>query len=150
MTGWRCGWAAGNKQAVEVLGRLKSNIDSGVFQAVQYAAIAGLNGSQECLSRMNGVYRRRRDMALAALKDMGWDITPPKATFYLWLKAPDGFTSESFAEHLIDRAGVVVTPGTGYGKYGEGYFRVSLTVADPLLQEALQRLKSTLGKVTFG
>jgi LL-diaminopimelate aminotransferase len=149
MTGWRCGWAVGNKHAIEVLGRLKSNIDSGVFQAVQYAAIAGLNGSQQCVSRINGVYRKRRDMALAALGEIGWDITPTKATFYLWLKVPKGFTSESFAEHLIDRAGVVVTPGTGYGNYGAGYFRISLTLSDALLQEALKRLKSTLGRVSF-
>ncbi|MEW6172159.1 MAG: LL-diaminopimelate aminotransferase [Bacillota bacterium] len=149
MTGWRCGWAVGRRDAVEVLGRLKSNIDSGVFQAVQYAAIAGLTGDQDCVARINAIYRKRRDTAVSALREMGWSIEPPSATFYLWLPVPKGFTAESFAENLIDNAGVVITPGTGYGQYGAGYFRISLTIPDDRLQEALKRMKRVLGKVEF-
>lgn len=149
MTGWRCGWAAGNREAIDVLGRLKSNIDSGVFQAVQYAAIAGLTGDQECVTRINNVYQERRNTAVTALREMGWAAEPTKATFYLWLPVPKGFASESFAEYLIDEAGVVITPGTGYGKYGTGYFRISLTLPDQRLKEALDRMKRVLGKVNF-
>jgi LL-diaminopimelate aminotransferase len=149
MTGWRCGWAAGNREAVEVLARLKSNIDSGVFQVIQYAAMAGLTGPQDCLDRTNALYRERRDLAVAALKEMGWRVEPPRATFYLWLPVPAGFTAESFAEALIEQAGVVVTPGTGYGKYGAGFFRISLTLSTERLREALERMKRTLGRVSF-
>jgi LL-diaminopimelate aminotransferase len=149
MTGWRCGWAAGNRDAIDALGRLKSNIDSGVFQALQYGAIAGLTGDQECVSRINSIYQKRRDVAVSALKEMGWEAERTKATFYLWLPVPNGFTSESFAEHLINEAGVVITPGTGYGKYGNGYFRISLTLPDQRLEEALGRMKRVLGRVSF-
>jgi len=149
MTGWRCGWAAGRADVVEVLGRLKSNIDSGVFQVVQCAAIAGLSGPQDCLAAINALYKKRRDIAVAALREMGWVLNPPRATFYLWLPVPRGYTAESFAEHLIEGAGVVVTPGTGYGKYGAGYFRISLTLPTERLQEAFGRMKQLLGRVTF-
>lgn len=149
MTGWRCGWAAGKKEVIEVLGRLKSNIDSGVFQVVQYAAIAGLAGPQGCLAEINALYKERRDIAVAALKEMGWLVEAPRATFYLWLPVPPGYTSESFAEYLIEGAGVVVTPGTGYGKYGAGYFRISLTLPTERLKEALERMKKLLGRVNF-
>ncbi|MEW6573081.1 MAG: LL-diaminopimelate aminotransferase [Bacillota bacterium] len=149
MTGWRCGWAVGNAEAVDCLGRLKSNIDSGVFQVVQYAAIAGLSGPQDALTEVNKLYKERRDIAVNALKGMGWSVEAPKASFYLWLPVPKGFTSESFAEELIARAGVVVTPGTGYGKYGAGFFRISLTIPTPRLQEAFDRLKQVLGRVSF-
>ncbi|ACX52483.1 LL-diaminopimelate aminotransferase [Ammonifex degensii KC4] len=149
MTGWRLGWAAGKEEAVEVLGRLKSNIDSGVFQPIQYAGIKALDGPQECVKEMNALYKVRRDLAVAAFREMGWKIDPPKATFYLWLPVPSGFTSESFAEYLVEEAGVVVTPGTGYGRHGEGFFRVSLTLPTERLQEALVRMKRVLGKVSF-
>lgn len=149
MTGWRCGWAAGKRDAIDCLGRLKSNIDSGVFQVVQHAAIAGLTGSQENLTEVNALYKARRDIAVNALREMGWPVEPPKASFYLWLPVPKNFTSESFAEELIEKAGVVVTPGTGYGKYGAGYFRISLTVPTSRLQEAFDRLKRVLGRVSF-
>ena len=147
MTGWRCGWAAGNKEAVELLGRLKSNIDSGVFQAIQQAAVVALTGPQEGISQVNDLYRERRDIAMGALRDMGWRVSTPRATFYLWLPVPQGFTDESFATHLVEEAGVVVTPGSGYGRYGAGYFRISLTLPTPRLQEALTRMKRVLGKV---
>jgi len=149
MTGWRCGWAAGKKEAIDCLGTLKSNIDSGVFQVVQYAAIAGLTGPQETLAQMNDLYKERREIAVNALREMGWHIQPPKASFYLWLPVPRNFTSESFAEELIEKAGVVVTPGSGYGKYGAGYFRISLTVPTGRLREAFDRLKQVLGRVSF-
>lgn len=149
MTGWRCGWAVGRKDAIECLGRLKSNIDSGVFQAVQRAAIAGLTGPQDALAEINELYKQRRDIAVSALREMGWSVEPPKASFYLWLPVPKGFSSESFAEELIEKAGVVVTPGTGYGSHGAGFFRVSLTVPTARLLKAFDRLKQVLGKVSF-
>ncbi|MEW6182372.1 MAG: LL-diaminopimelate aminotransferase [Bacillota bacterium] len=149
MTGWRCGWAAGRRDAVEVLGRLKSNIDSGIFQAIQFAATAALTGDQECVAKTNALYQKRRDTAVAALREMGWHIDPPMATFYLWLPVPKGQTAESFAEYLIDNAGVVITPGTGYGKYGDGYYRISLTIAGNRLREAMTRMKRILGKIEF-
>ncbi|MEW6446999.1 MAG: LL-diaminopimelate aminotransferase [Bacillota bacterium] len=149
MTGWRCGWAAGRGDVIDYLGRLKSNIDSGVFQVVQYAAIAGLTGSQGSVAEVNALYKERRDIAVRALQEMGWPVDPPKASFYLWLPVPKGFTSESFAEELIEKAGVVVTPGNGYGKYGDGYFRISLTIPTDRLREAFDRIKRVLGRVSF-
>ncbi|MGQ9532464.1 MAG: LL-diaminopimelate aminotransferase [Desulfotomaculales bacterium] len=148
MTGWRAGWAAGNAAVVDALARLKSNIDSGLFQAIQYAAIAALRGPQEGVDALRRLYQERRDLALGALRDMGWDIPPPGGTFYVWAPVPEGYTSESFAEEVLERAGVVVTPGNGYGRYGEGYFRISLTLPTERLAEALGRMKRALGRVT--
>lgn len=149
MTGWRIGFAVGNKDAVEVMGRFKSNIDSGVFQAIQYAGIAALTGDQNCVDEMRAVYEERRNMALPALKRMGWEIKIPKATFYLWLPVPKGYTSAAFAEMILEKAGVIITPGNGYGKYGEGYFRIALTVEKEKMQEAFNRMYSAIGKVEF-
>jgi len=149
MTGWRIGWAAGNPGAVEALGRLKSNIDSGVFQAVQYAAAAGLTGPQDIVDKQNAVYRERRDILVEGLNSLGWNIEKPQATFYVWAPVPPGYTSESFAELMLDKAGVVVTPGTGYGKNGEGYFRMALTVGKERIQEALNRIENGIGRVRF-
>jgi LL-diaminopimelate aminotransferase len=140
MTGWRVGMAVGNHEAVRLLGQIKTNIDSGVFQVVQRAAIAALSGPDN--SALNHVYESRQARALAAFRDMGWnDIAAPDATFYLWLPVPDGFTSVSFATRVLDEAGVNLTPGNGFGSEGEGYFRVSLTVPDHRLDEALERLR---------
>jgi LL-diaminopimelate aminotransferase len=149
MTGWRIGWAAGCPEVIEALGRLKSNLDSGQFQAIQYAAMAGLNGSQEVISRVNELYRERRDILVEGLNSLGWKLEKPKATFYIWAPVPTGYTSESFAELVLERTGVVITPGTGYGANGEGYFRISLTVDTARLKEAVERLKSNLGPVKF-
>jgi LL-diaminopimelate aminotransferase len=119
MTGWRIGWAAGNRDAVEALGRFKSNVDSGVFQAIQYAGIEALQGPQESIKESCKIYEERRDIAMNGLRKMGWNIKPPQATFYLWAPVPKGFTSASFAELMLDKAGVIITPGNGYGEYGK-------------------------------
>lgn len=149
MTGWRIGWAAGNPEVVDALGRLKSNIDSGQFQAIQYAAMAGLNGPNDIVDKMCDIYRQRRDILVDSLNQMGWSLEKPKATFYIWAPVPAGFTSESFTELVLEKAGVVVTPGTGYGESGAGYFRMSLTLPTPRLEEAVQRMKNSLGELSF-
>ncbi|MDS1029632.1 LL-diaminopimelate aminotransferase [Bacillota bacterium LX-D] len=149
MTGWRIGWAAGRSDVIEALGRLKSNVDSGAFQAVQYAGIEALTGSQECVKKMQEIYRERRDIAVDGLNAMGWNLEKPKATFYLWVPVPKGYTSASFAELVLDKAGVIVTPGNGYGEYGEGYFRISLCIPKERIAEALQRMQQAIGKVEF-
>jgi len=149
MTGWRIGWAAGHPDVVEALGRFKSNVDSGQFQAIQYAAIKGLTGPQDAVQQMQRVYQERRDILVEALNDMGWRLEKPKATFYVWAPVPAGHTSESFAELVLDKAGVVITPGTGYGKNGAGYFRVALTVPKERMLEALNRMKKNIGSVKF-
>ncbi|MCX5780534.1 MAG: LL-diaminopimelate aminotransferase [Firmicutes bacterium] len=149
MTGWRIGWAAGNRDAIEVLSRIKSNIDSGVFQAIQYAAIEALLGPQECVAQANAIYAERRDTALAGLRRMGWEVKPPQASFYFWAPVPRGYTSASFCEMVLEKTGVIITPGNGYGEYGEGYFRIALTVNQERMQEAFDRMYKALGKVEF-
>ncbi|HZK18853.1 MAG TPA: LL-diaminopimelate aminotransferase, partial [Clostridia bacterium] len=149
MTGWRIGWAAGNAEAVDAIGRLKSNIDSGAFQAVQEAAIAGLTGNQDVVKDICDVYRRRRDKVVDALNSMGWQLEKPKAAFYIWAPVPPGYTSESFSEMILEKSGVVVTQGNGYGEQGEGFFRISLTIDDERLEEALRRLKENVAEVEF-
>ena len=149
MTGWRIGWAAGNTQVIKALGRLKSNIDSGVFQAVQEAAIEGLLGNQDVLKEINRVYQERQDIVIEGLTELGWKLERPKAAIYVWPKVPKGFTSASFCELVLEKAGVVLTPGNGYGDYGEGYFRISLTIATDRLQEAIRRMKENLGHLEF-
>ncbi|WP_227767011.1 LL-diaminopimelate aminotransferase [Zhaonella formicivorans] len=149
MTGWRIGWAAGRADVIEALGRLKSNLDSGAFQAVQYAGIAGLLGDQECVQRMCEVYRERRDVVVDGLNAMGWSLEKPKATFYIWAPVPKGYTSAGFAEVVLEKAGVIVTPGNGYGEYGEGYFRISLCIEKERIIEALRRMQEAIGKVEF-
>lgn len=149
MTGWRIGWAAGNSQVVEALGRLKSNIDSGQFQAIQYAGIAGLTGPQDTVARMREIYRERREVVVEGLNAMGWNLEKPKGSFYVWAPVPMGYTSSEFAEVVLEKAGVIITPGNGYGTYGEGYFRIALTVDKERIREALQRMQAALGKVQF-
>ncbi|WP_054694886.1 LL-diaminopimelate aminotransferase [Syntrophomonas palmitatica] len=149
MTGWRIGWAAGQAKAIEVLGRYKSNIDSGVFQAIQYAGIEALEGPQDSIEVMRAIYQERRDLALTWLTRLGWKITPPKASFYFWVPVPKGYTSSSFAEFILEKAGVIITPGNGYGKHGEGYFRIALTVDKSRIEEAFQRIEKVIGKVEF-
>ncbi|MGI9952310.1 LL-diaminopimelate aminotransferase [Moorellaceae bacterium AZ2] len=149
MTGWRLGWACGRADVVEALGRIKSNIDSGVFQAVQYAGIAALTGPQDGLREVCRVYRERRDLVVEGLNSMGWRLSKPLGTFYVWAPVPAGYTSESFAETVLEKAGVIVTPGNGYGKYGEGYFRIALTIDKERIKEAFTRLRRALGQVKF-
>ena len=149
MTGWRIGWAVGHPEVVEALGRLKSNIDSGQFQAIQYAAMAGLNGSDEIVQKMCAIYQERRDILIDGLNSLGWKLDKPKATFYIWAPVPAGHTSESFAELVLDKAGVVITPGTGYGEMGAGYFRMALTIGKERLLEGMDRISKNIGPVKF-
>lgn len=140
MTGWRVGMAVGNPQMIDALRRMKSNLDSGIPQAIQYAAIEALRGPQDCIKEHNLLYQRRRDRMVKTLTEIGLKIKPPKASLYLWAKIPHGYTSAEFATRLLNEARVVVTPGTGYGRYGEGYIRLSLTVPDNEVKEGLARL----------
>ena len=149
MTGWRIGWAAGNARVIEALGRIKSNIDSGVFQAIQEASIEGLLGNQDIIEETRKIYQERQDIVIEGLTALGWSVERPKATIYVWPKVPKGFTSASFCELILDKAGVVVTPGNGYGEYGEGYFRISLTINTERLREALKRLQDNFGRFEF-
>jgi len=141
MTGWRIGFAVGNREAVEGLGAIKSNIDSGVFQAVQWAGIKALTGPQDCVIEMRGIYQERRDIMIRGLKEAGFEVSKPKATFYLWVKSPTGYSSTEITTKLLEEAGVVVTPGNGFGGPGEGYFRIALTQDKDRLQEAVDRIR---------
>lgn len=147
MTGWRIGWAAGNPEVIKALATLKSNLDSGVFQAIQYAGIAALEGSQDCIEKMRAVYQERRDVAVAGLRSLGWKGGLPKATFYMWIQVPEGYTSTQFAEIVLEKAGVVITPGIGYGERGEGYFRIALTIDKKRIEEAFARMRNAFGKL---
>ncbi len=140
MTGWRIGWMAGNEQVVEALGRVKTNVDSGIFQAVQYAGIAALDTPQEWIDERNSHMQRRRDQVISSLRAVGLDPEVPRASLYLWCPTPRGHTSVDFAHRLIEETGVIVTPGVGFGSAGEGYFRISLTTPDDRLGEALDRI----------
>ncbi|MBE9501577.1 MAG: LL-diaminopimelate aminotransferase [Dehalococcoidia bacterium] len=140
MTGWRVGMVVGNARAIDALRRVKSNLDSGIPQAIQHAAIEALRGPQDCIEDHNTLYQRRRDLLLKTLSQMGLKAKPPRAGLYIWARIPAGYTSLDFATTLLEEAGVVVIPGTGYGKYGEGYIRISLTVPDDRLEEAVARL----------
>jgi LL-diaminopimelate aminotransferase len=142
MTGWRIGMAVGNATMIDALKRLKSNIDSGIPQAIQYAAIEALNGPQDCIQEHNAIYQRRRDLVIEVLNNMGFTARTPKAGLYVWARVPKGYTSVEFATDLLERVGVVVTPGTGYGKNGEGYMRLSLTIADASLVKGLSRISN--------
>jgi LL-diaminopimelate aminotransferase len=141
MTGWRVGFAVGNKEAIDGLGAIKSNIDSGVFQAIQLAAIKALRRDQSCVAEMTRVYQQRRDLMIKGLREAGFDLETPKASFYLWIRVPRGYTSTQLATTLLEK-GVVVTPGNGFGEPGEGYFRIALTQRKERLEEALGRIKS--------
>jgi len=141
MTGWRVGMAVGNARMIDALRRVKSNLDSGIPQAIQRMAIAALTGPQECVAEHNAVYQRRRDRVVEALRSLGLRVRTPKASLYVWARVPEGFTSASFAERLLDDLAIVVTPGSGYGRQGEGYVRLSLTVPDERLEEGLRRLQ---------
>jgi len=142
MTGWRIGMVVGNAAMVDALKRVKSNLDSGIPQAIQYAAIEALTGSQDCIQEHNAIYQRRRDLVVDVLNNIGLKAQPPKAGLYIWAKVPEGYTSVDFATDLLERVGVVVTPGVGYGKYGEGYIRLSLTIPDAGVVKGLSRLSA--------
>ena len=141
MTGWRVGMAVGNRDLVEALTRVKSNLDSGIPQAIQQMAIAALDGPRDAIERHNDIYRGRRDRVVAVLRELGLRVEPPLASLYVWARLPEGERSSAeYAQRLVEATGVVVTPGAAYGAAGEGYIRVSLTIADERLDEGLGRL----------
>ncbi len=145
MTGWRVGFAVGNATALGTLGKIKTNLDSGVFGAVQHAGIAALTGTQEPVADRVRVYQKRRDRVTKALRSIGWRVPDIKATFYVWIPVPEAGSSAAFAATVLEKTGIVITPGAGYGEQGEGYVRLSMTVPDQRLDEALDRLTGAFG-----
>lgn len=141
MTGWRIGWVGGAPHAIEAIKRLKTNIDSGIFDAVQRAGIAAIEGPQDYLAECVDRYRHRRDLLCDGLKSMGVVVEPPRGSIYVWAPVPEGHTSESYTTFLLDKADIVVAPGTGYGPSGQGYVRFSLTLSDDRLEEGVERLR---------
>ncbi len=144
MTGWRCAAILGNAAAVQTYWRLKTNIDSGLFEALQLAAAAALRGPTEPLEAMNATYTRRRDLVVDALREIGVEVAAPKGTIYVWAPVPEGHTSTSFAELVLEEAAVVVSPGSMYGPSGEGFFRISLAAPDNRIAEAVERMREHL------
>jgi LL-diaminopimelate aminotransferase len=144
MTGWRIGFAVGNSEVIAGLGKIKTNLDSGAFQAIQEASITALNTSDAILSNIRMSYQSRRDVLFNGLVNLNLVVQKPEATFYLWARVPSGFTSEDFTGHLLDRGGVLVTPGNGFGDPGEGYVRFALTVSTERLEEAVDRIRKVL------
>jgi LL-diaminopimelate aminotransferase len=142
MTGWRIGMVVGNANMIMALFQVKSNLDSGIPQAIQYAAVEALHGSQKHIAEHNAIFQRRRDKLVKVLNEIGLKARIPKATFYIWAKIPVGHTSIDYAKKLLDEAKIAVTPGTGYGKEGEGYIRLSLTISDDRLEQGIKRLSS--------
>lgn len=141
MTGWRVGFVCGNQEAITALGTIKNNIDSGTFKAIQQAAATAFTIDEKYVEELNKMYQRRRDVVIQGLKDLGWDVKPTKATFYIWIPTPNKMSSEEFATLLLEKAGVVVPPGVGYGKCGESYIRIALTKDVETLKKAIQRIK---------
>ncbi len=141
MTGWRIGWVCGREDLIGHIGQLKTNIDSGIFQAVQWAAIEALNGGEGETRAACEVFARRHKLVADTLNGLGWNIKPPRATFYVWAPVPAGYDSIGFASHVLDEVGVNITPGVGFGAHGEGYFRLSVTAADDRLAEAMRRME---------
>ncbi|MGH3054532.1 MAG: aminotransferase class I/II-fold pyridoxal phosphate-dependent enzyme, partial [Gaiellaceae bacterium] len=141
MQGWRVGFAAGNRDVMATLLKIKSNMDFGVFMAIQRAALAVLSGPQDYCTEVSGLYRQRRDLLVTALKALGYPVDPPRATIYLWLPIPRRFSSSlDFTRELLDRTGVVVSPGSGFGAAGEGYVRIALCVSEERLREVGERM----------
>jgi LL-diaminopimelate aminotransferase len=142
MTGWRVAFLSGNATAVGALRTTKENVDNGVLRAVQFAAAKALDMAEELIPPINAVYRRRRDMVVDALNAAGWSLEKPKATMYVWAPVPDGYegSSTAFATDLLERSGVVVSPGLGFGQWGEGFIRISLTYPDDSIRKALSRI----------
>jgi LL-diaminopimelate aminotransferase len=141
MTGWRVGFACGNKEVIAALSQVKQNIDSGVFEAIQHAAIEALEAETTHMDEMLQMYKDRRDVFVDGLNSLGWKVTKPKATFYIWIPVPPGYTSMELSASLLDKANIVTTPGVGFGENGEGYIRVALTVDKSRLSEAVERIK---------
>jgi len=140
MTGWRIGFAVGNAKVIAGLGKIKTNIDSGLFEAIQIAGIEALTADQSCLDDLRNMYQKRRDVLVDGLRKAGFEITPPTASFYLWVPLPAGIKSADFAKQLLEKTGIVATPGVGFGKPGEGYFRMTLCLKEERLKEAAERI----------
>ena len=141
MTGWRLGFVVGNKKAISALSIIKTNIDSGAFKAIQQAGIEALTGPQDNIEKMNKIYTGRRNVVINGLNKLGWNLKPTKATFYIWAPTLNEMSSMEFSNLLLEKTGIIVTPGIGYGDYGEGYVRIALTVEEKRLEEAIERLK---------
>ncbi|MDH5201879.1 MAG: LL-diaminopimelate aminotransferase [Nitrospirota bacterium] len=144
MTGWRIGFAVGNREVIAGLGKIKTNLDSGIFQAIQEASIVALDTGDDILSKIRKTYQMRRDALYNGLKKLGMHLIKPKATFYLWVKVPSNFDSMSFVKYILDRAGVLATPGNGFGEAGEGYVRFALTASVGRIKEAVERIQGIL------
>ncbi len=145
MTGWRLGWACGNPKLISILGKVKSNVDSGIFQAIQIAGRSALNLPDQELEDLRMLYQERRDYLINGLRSLGWKITPPRASFYVWAKVPKKFPdSLEAAKAFLDQANILVTPGVGFGESGEGYLRMALTVSKERINEAVERLRKVL------
>ena len=144
MTGWRIGFAVGNAKVLAGLGKIKTNLDSGIFQAVQEAGIEALRTREPVLKEIRDTYQERRNILYKGLKEMGLEVEKPEATFYLWVKVPKGFDSSNFVAHLLEKAGVLATPGNGFGAPGEGYVRFALTVSAKKIEEAVERIKKVI------
>lgn len=141
MTGWRIGFAVGRAEVIAGLSQIKSNMDSGQFQAVQEAGITALESDDRLTAGLRAIYQERRDVLVAGLRNLGLEFDTPSATFYVWIEVPKGYTSASFTAHLLEKAGIVTTPGNGFGAPGEGYIRMALTTTKERLAEAVDRLK---------
>jgi len=141
MTGWRIGFVVGNAQAIKGLGQVKTNVDSGVFKAIQRAGMAAFATSPEQLQSLMNVYQKRRDVIIQGLQSLGWPIKPPQGSLYIWVPVPIGYSSVDFVNLLIDKCGIIVPPGNGYGTYGEGFFRIALTIPEAQMLEAIDRMK---------
>ncbi len=144
MTGWRCAAILGNAEAIQTYWRLKTNVDSGLFEAIQMAGVAALQGPGEPLERMNETYARRRDLVVSALREIGVEVEAPKGTIYVWAPVPEGHTSTSFCELVLEEAAVVISPGSMYGPSGEGFFRIALTAPEDRIEEAVERMREHL------
>jgi len=141
MTGWRIGFAVGGQEAISALSIIKTNVDSGIFKAIQEAGVTALTGPQDHIPQMIDMYTERRNVIVEGLNKLGWSLEAPKGTFYVWAPTPAGMSSIDFANKVLEKTGIIVTPGVGYGQYGEGYFRIALTVDVPRMKEAIGRLE---------
>jgi LL-diaminopimelate aminotransferase len=143
MTGWRIGFVVGNKDVVAALGRVKSQLDSGVFEAVQAAGVTALGLDDSVTDGIRKIYQERRDTIIPGLKKLGLEVDAPPAAFYIWVTVPKGYTSTSFTAHLLEKAGIVTTPGNGFGAPGEGYIRMTVCTSKERLAEAVERIRKT-------
>ncbi|MBP7056072.1 MAG: LL-diaminopimelate aminotransferase [Candidatus Omnitrophica bacterium] len=144
MTGWRIGFACGNRDLIAALSKVKSNLDSGVFFAIQWAGVAALENYDKHIKSVMKIYKERRDCLVDGLNEIGWEVVKPKATFYVWAKVPPRYTSATFAKALLDKADIIATPGNGFGSHGEGYIRMALTVDKKRIKEAVKRIRERL------